>query len=100
MAEPASPPVQQPGTEETVITAPATTPAAGPLDPDERHTAARLHQCNPQWLILWGCYSRLYWAFPLFDAPPGTLVSAPGTRQLLASMRQTERPARHPPTRP
>ena len=40
---------------------------------------------RPQWLVLWGSVTRLYWAFPRFDTPewlwpvfaadPQTLIS-------------------------
>jgi hypothetical protein len=62
----------------------------GPFDERERHTAAQITRRNPYWLVIWGRHSRLYWAFPRFNAPPGTIIAAPDTAELLALMRHTE----------
>lgn len=59
-------------------------------DPDERHAAERLNQAHPNWHVMWGVHSRLYWAFPLSHAPPGTIVSAAGPEDLAAQMRHVE----------
>jgi hypothetical protein len=59
-------------------------------DPRQRLTAARLQHRNPHWLICWGYHSRRYWAFPLFGAPPGTIISAAGEPGLTAGMRHAE----------
>jgi hypothetical protein len=32
----------------------------------------------------------MYWAFPLFSAPPGTIITAPDPAALAAQMRQAE----------
>jgi hypothetical protein len=63
-------------------------------DPVEREEAARLQEANPLWLIMWGVHSRLLWAFPLFHAPRGTVVSASSPDRLLDRMRQVELSAR------
>lgn len=77
---------------------PASQPAAAPaaLDPAQRQTASALAQHNPRWAVMWGLHSRLYWAFPLFDVPRHTVVSAADPGTLLAGMRQTEMTAALP----
>jgi hypothetical protein len=72
-----------------------TVPASGQdgaprYDPGQRLTAARIQQANPRWLLMWGSHSRRYFAFPLFAAPPGTIVTASGPDRLLTRMRQAE----------
>lgn len=59
-------------------------------DDQERQTATRIERENPQWLVMWGVYSRLYWAFPRFNAPPGMIIAAPDPGELLARMRRIE----------
>jgi hypothetical protein len=59
-------------------------------DDPERQTAARIERDNPQWLVLWGVYSRLFWAFPRFNAPPGLIIAAPDPGELLARMHRIE----------
>ncbi|MBO0808120.1 MAG: hypothetical protein J2P32_07445 [Actinobacteria bacterium] len=69
---------------------PASSGGVPHYDPRQRLAAARLQHRNPHWLVCWGCHSRRYWAFPLFVAAPGTIISAPGEPGLLAGMRQAE----------
>lgn len=59
-------------------------------DPRERLTATRLQHANPHWLLLWGTHSRRYYAFPLFTAPRGIIITSPDPDRLLGRMRQTE----------
>ncbi len=59
-------------------------------DPQEHTTAARIERGNPRWLVIWGTHSRRYFAFPRFAAPPGTIIAAPGTAELLDGMRHAE----------
>jgi hypothetical protein len=59
-------------------------------DDQERQTAMRIERENPRWLVIWGVYSRLYWAFPRFNAPPGIIIAAPDPGELLARMRRIE----------
>ena len=69
-------------------------------DLSERLTAARLTHRHPHWLILWGSHSRCYFGFPLFSAPPGTIITAPDPAALTAQMRQAETgPAARPGVR-
>ena len=57
------------------------------LDPDQRRTAARIAQHNPQWVVIWGTATREFWAFPVFQVPAGTIAHhrdpAALTRQML-----------------
>jgi hypothetical protein len=62
----------------------------GLYDPRERAFAARIERANPHWHIEWGVGSRRFYAYPLFEAPPGTLVSATNHEDLIAEMRRTE----------
>ena len=76
----------------------ADSPASAGSDPGQRAQAAQIQAGCPQWVVLWGCSSRRFWAFPLFAARPGTIVSAGGTSTLVDRMRQAELAA--PPGRP
>jgi hypothetical protein len=62
----------------------------GLCDPQEHTTAARIERGNPRWLVIWGTHSRRYFAFPRFNTPPGTIITAPGTAELLDGMRHAE----------
>jgi hypothetical protein len=74
------------------------------FDPHEHRAAARLTQRYPNWLILWGTWSRRFWAYPLFRAPKGTILHAATAADLLTLMSQAEFAAsggaRHPPRPP
>ena len=59
-------------------------------DPEQRHAAARIQNRNPRWLVLWGVSSRRYWAFPMFDVAPGTIISAVDPKELLTLMTRAE----------
>ena len=59
-------------------------------DPDEHDTAVRIGEANPQWHVMWGSWSRRFWAYPHFAAPRGTLVSSPDPGELIARMRSAE----------
>lgn len=60
----------------------------------ERRIAEQIQDLRPNWLVMWGVSSRRYWAFPLFNAERGTIVSAAGPEQLLTLMNQAEIAAR------
>jgi hypothetical protein len=62
----------------------------GLCDPQEHTTAARIERGNPRWAIMWGTHSRRYFAFPRFNAEPGTIITGPGTAELLDGMRHAE----------
>ena len=56
--------------------------------------AARLSREHQGWWVHWGCWSRQYWAFPLFDAPRGSHFSDRDPGALAARMRRAEMTAR------
>lgn len=80
---------------------PSTSPDPGDEDTCRR-AAARLQHDHECWLVLWGCYTRSFVAFPLFPAPPGTVLTARTPADLAARMRRQERSAgvRVPPPSP
>jgi hypothetical protein len=59
-------------------------------DGQGRQIAREIEQNHPSWLVMWGCYSRLFWAFPRFNVPRGTIVSAPEPDRLFAEMQSVE----------
>jgi hypothetical protein len=69
----------------------------GRLDDQQQRYAAQLEHDHPSWVIIWGYHSRLYWAFPLFNAPQGTVVAAPSPAELTEAMRRAELAAAVPP---
>jgi hypothetical protein len=60
------------------------------IDDQQRQTASEIERSRPSWLVMWGCYSRLFWAFPRFDVPKGTIISASNRDQLLVDMDSVE----------
>jgi hypothetical protein len=69
-----------------------------PASADEcRDVAARIGREFPNWLVIWGIYTRQFVAFPLFVAPPGAFVTAHHRGALAARMRNTERTLGLPP---
>jgi hypothetical protein len=62
----------------------------GIIDDQERRAAAEIERAHPNWLVMWGCYTRVFWAFPRFLTPRGTIVSAPGPDRLLGDMLSVE----------
>jgi hypothetical protein len=72
----------------------------GSFDEQERRAAAQMERDHPGWAVLWGTHTRLYWAFPTFHAPPGTMIAAPDTAGLATRMQHTELATRaHMPPR-
>jgi hypothetical protein len=67
-------------------------------DDQQRRDAAEIERSRPGWMVMWGCYSRLFWAFPRFHAPPGTIISAPDQARLLADLDDAESQARSHPS--
>jgi hypothetical protein len=72
-------------------------PLIGRYDVHQRRIAAQLQRENPCWFIMWGCYSRQFWAFPLFSVPSRTIVTARDAEKLLAMMYAAERHPMWPP---
>ncbi len=58
-----------------------------------RRAAAQLQLDYKHWLVMWGCYTRSYVAFPLFPVPSGTILTARTPADLAAKMRRQERSA-------
>jgi hypothetical protein len=55
-----------------------------------RADAERINRSREQWLVLWGCYSRRYWAFPLFEMKPRMIVHAAYPDALTPRMDEAE----------
>jgi len=53
---------------------------------DGHGIAVRIGRDFPRWLILWGAYSREYWAYPCFRVPPGTVLHSPDPGELAGQM--------------
>ena len=64
------------------------------MSPEEaeanRETARQLELRRPGWMVLWGAYSKQYVAFPLFAAPPGTILAAAYPPALESRMQAAE----------
>ena len=41
-----------------------------------REAAREVERRRPGWMVVWGCYSRLFVAFPLFPAAPGVVTAS------------------------
>jgi hypothetical protein len=64
-------------------------------DPAEmKRLAQRLESDNPLWIVVFGVFTREFVAFPRFDAPRGTLVTATYPAALPPRMRAIEAQAR------
>jgi hypothetical protein len=59
-------------------------------DPGQRAAAAAIERDHPLWVVLYGPYTRTFYAFPGFAAPPGTMAAAPAPESLLADMQALE----------
>jgi len=57
----------------------------------EARMAERIMEVFPHWLVMWGAYSRQFWAYPLFDVPAGTIVRAADASTLAGMMRRLQR---------
>lgn len=55
-----------------------------------RKTADEIGHQWPGWIVLWGCYSHQFVAFPLFPALPGAIVAAHYPDGLTARMQDIE----------
>jgi|SRR5450755_4719167 hypothetical protein len=73
----------------TSVTAVSVMPSA---DDDEfREMARGIEEKSPHWLVVWGTYTRQFVAFPLFDAPRGTILAAGYPDALTGRIREAER---------
>jgi hypothetical protein len=66
-------------------------------DGDRGETALRYRQMvenlrrrHPDWMIMYGTYSQMFWAFPLFTARAGHYVGAADPAELDRQMRAAE----------
>lgn len=59
-------------------------------DRPQREMAATLTRRTSNWVVVWGAWSRAYWGFPRFAAPPGTVLSAEHPDEVLAKMHRAE----------
>ena len=57
-------------------------------DETARQMARRLQQAHPGWLVLWGTYSREFWAYPTLPVPRGTILHSPDADTLAARIRE------------
>jgi hypothetical protein len=55
-----------------------------------RRTAEELQRDHPRWLVVYGIYTQQYVAFPLFDAPPGTVLSTADPGELVRQIQKIE----------
>jgi len=55
-----------------------------------REMARRIEKANPHWLVMWGTFSREFWAYPLLPVPSGTIMHAPYVEMLVTGMRKVE----------
>jgi hypothetical protein len=58
---------------------------------EPREIARHLEAKSPNWLVLWGTYTHQFIAFPRFDAPRGTIVTAIYPDALVGRTREVER---------
>jgi hypothetical protein len=58
-----------------------------------RRAAAQLQHDHGQWLVMWGCYTRSYIAFPLFAVPRGIVLTASSPGEMTAKIQRAERSA-------
>jgi hypothetical protein len=65
-------------------------------DEQPRQAARRIEDDRPGWMVVFGTYTRQYVAFPLFDAPPGTVLADRNPDTLTRQMRAAERRYRKP----
>jgi hypothetical protein len=60
----------------------------------QRRSAEELERAHPAWEVLWGGYSRGFWAFPLFG-PGGTYFAHRDPRELERLMTAAEQDYRN-----
>lgn len=64
----------------------------GDIDNDEgRETAERIEREHPNWIVVFGVYTRQFVCFPRFHAPPGTVLVALYPVALHTRMQEAER---------
>jgi hypothetical protein len=58
---------------------------------DEQQMAQQIEHDNPNWIVVFGVYTREFVAFPRFAAPPHTIVVATYPAALPPRMQEVER---------
>ncbi|HVB45353.1 MAG TPA: hypothetical protein VNF47_21980 [Streptosporangiaceae bacterium] len=53
--------------------------------------AEKVMEVFPFWMVMWGEYTREFWAYPRFCAPAGTILHAADPGALAGMMRQLQR---------
>jgi len=53
----------------------------------------QVEEVFPCWLVIWGTYTRQFWAFPRFEVPPGTIARAADVNTLAGTMRKIQQAA-------
>jgi hypothetical protein len=56
----------------------------------QRQAVATLRQRHPDWMVMYGVYTRMFWAYPLFTTLPGNYVGAPDPSELDRRMTAAE----------
>jgi hypothetical protein len=65
------------------------------VEEDEcREIAEDIQRLRPGWLVLWGCFSKRFVAFPLFPVRERVIVVAYYPRALVTRMDEAERALR------
>ena len=60
-----------------------------------RQIIGQLRQRHPDWMIMYGAYSRMFWAYPLFTTLPGNYVGAADPGELDGRMSAVEASLHH-----
>jgi hypothetical protein len=53
--------------------------------------AGRIVEVFPHWLVMWGAYTREFWAYPCFRAPKGAVLHARDPNDLAGMMHRLQR---------
>ena len=80
------PPATPPGKHEV--------PVPAGEDDAFREIAQQTERENPQWIVMFGAFTKQFVCFPKFPVPPGTILVAQYPRALPARMRAVERAMR------
>jgi hypothetical protein len=56
----------------------------------QRQIIGRLRQRHPDWMIMYGTYSQMFWAYPLFTTLSGNYVGAADPSELDRRMTAAE----------
>jgi hypothetical protein len=61
--------------------------------------AEEIQHLRPGWLVIFGCYSRLWWAYPLFAVRRRVILCADNPETLIAYIDAADRELRIRPER-